>query len=133
MTLSSSDTSGTSGNDDYASADSISFIDRYTHGNFVTTLGLRHEDVDYWEYTDGSGSTTYNNSETMLALSTVYNMGNGQSAFAAYSQGYQPTGVSSQEPEESDNYEIGYRSSSANSYMEIVGFHVDYDLSLIHI
>tara|TARA_Y100000768_G_scaffold376884_1_gene349458 strand:- start:5797 stop:7755 length:1959 start_codon:yes stop_codon:yes gene_type:complete len=127
MTLSSSDTSGTSGNDDYASADSISFIDRYTHGNFITTLGLRHEDVDYWEYTDGSGSTTYNNSETMLALSTVYNMGNGQSAFVAYSQGYQPTGVSSQEPEESDNYEIGYRASSANSYMEIVGFHVDYD------
>ena len=127
MVLSSSDYSGTSGNDDYASADSISITDRITHGNFVTTLGLRHEDVDYWEYTDGSGNTTYDNSATMIAASTVYNMGNGKSAFLAYSQGYQPTGVSSQEPEESDNYEIGYRSNSMNSSMEIIGFHVDYE------
>jgi Fe(3+) dicitrate transport protein len=127
MVLSSSDYSGTSGNDDYASADSISLIDRITHGNFVTTLGLRHEDVDYWEYTNGSGDTAYNNSATMIAASSVYNMGNGKSAFLAYSQGYQPTGVSSQEPEESDNYEIGYRSNSMNSSMEIIGFHVDYE------
>jgi outer membrane receptor protein involved in Fe transport len=103
--MSASDYVGTSGNDDYASAESISIVDRITHGNFVTTLGLRHEDVDYWEYTNGSGDTAYNNSATMIAASSVYNMGNGKSAFLAYSQGYQPTGVSSQEPEESDNYE----------------------------
>jgi Fe(3+) dicitrate transport protein len=127
MHLVSGDYVGTSGNDDYASAESLSIIDRITHGNFVTTLGLRNEDVDYWEYTDGAGNTTHDNSQTMIAASTVYNMGNGKSAFVAYSQGYQPTGVSSQEPEESDNYEIGYRSNSMNSYMEIIGYHVDYD------
>ena len=54
-------------------------------------------------------------------------MGNGKSAFAGYSQGYMPTGVSSALPEESDNYEIGYRSISANSHMEIVGFYTDYE------
>ena len=120
---------GVSGNDDYASAESISVIDRITHGNFVTTLGFRHEDVDYWEYTAGTHGkkTETDNSATMLAASTVYNMGNGQSAFAAYSKGYQPTGVSTQEPEESDNYEIGYRSITPNSYMEVIGFHVDYE------
>ena len=120
---------GVSGNDDYASAESISVIDRITHGNFVTTLGFRHEDVDYWEYTAGTHGkkTETENSATMLAASTVYNMGNGQSAFAAYSKGYQPTGVSTQEPEESDNYEIGYRSITPNSYMEVIGFHVDYE------
>jgi Fe(3+) dicitrate transport protein len=120
---------GVSGNDDYASAESFSIVDRITHGNFVTTLGLRHEDVDYWEYTAGTHgkSNTANNSQTMLAASTVMNMGNGKSAFVAYSQGYQPTGASTQEPEESDNYEIGYRSVSPNSYMEVIGFHVDYD------
>ena len=120
---------GVSGNDDYASAKSISISDRITHGNFVTTLGFRHEDVDYWEYTAGTHGkkTETDNSATMLAISTVMNMGNGKSAFVAYSQGYQPTGVSTQEPEESDNYEIGYRSNSANSNMEIIGFHVDYD------
>jgi Fe(3+) dicitrate transport protein len=120
---------GVSGNDDYASARSISISDRITHGNFVTTLGLRHEDVDYWEYTAGTHGkkTETDNSQTMLAASTVMNMGNGKSAFLAYSQGYQPTGVSTQEPEESDNYEIGYRSNSANSNMEIIGFHVDYE------
>ena len=98
-------------------------------GNFVTTLGLRHEDVEYWEYTAGTHgkATSTDNSQTMISASTVMNMGNGKSAFVAYSQGYQPTGVSTQEPEESDNYEVGYRSNGMNSYMEIIGFHVDYD------
>ena len=120
---------GVSGNDDYASAESFSIVDRITHGNFVTTLGMRHEDVEYWEYTAGTHgkSRSVNNSETMFAASTVMNMGNGKSAFVAYSQGYQPTGSNTQEPEESDNYEIGYRSITPNSYMEIIGFHVDYD------
>ena len=127
MVLSSSDYVGTEGNDDFASAKSISIIDRITHGSFVTTLGYRHEDVDYWESTDGSPGTPQENSQSMIAASTVYDMGNGQSAFAAYSQGYMPTGVSSQEPEESDNYEIGYRASTMNTYMEIIGFHIDYD------
>ena len=115
------------GNDDYASAKSIFITDRITHGSFVTTLGFRHEDVDYWQYTDGASEDTQNNSQTMMAASTVYNMGNGQSIFGAFSQGYMPTGVSSVEPEESDNFEIGYRSSQPGSYLEVVGFHVDYD------
>ena len=120
---------GVSGNDDYASAESFSIVDRITHGNFVTTLGMRHEDVEYWEYTTGTHgkSRSVDNSETMFAASTVMNMGDGKSAFFAYSQGYQPTGSNTQEPEESDNYEIGYRSITPNSYMEIIGFHVDYD------
>ena len=127
MALSSSDYVGTGGNDDFASADSFSIIDRITHGNFVTTLGLRYEDVDYWESTDGTAGTPRSNSETMIAASTVYDMGDGKSVFAGYSQGYMPTGVSSSKPEESDNYEIGYRSIGANSQMEIVGFYTDYD------
>ena len=103
---------GVSGNDDCASAESFSIVDRITHGNFVTTLGMRHEDVEYWEYTAGTHgkSRSVDNSETMFAASTVMNMGDGKSAFFAYSQGYQPTGSNTQEPEESDNYEIGYRS-----------------------
>jgi Fe(3+) dicitrate transport protein len=133
MALTASDyvNSGTS-NDDYATADSISLIDRITHkiydGTLYTTLGLRHEDVEYHEYTGGvHGATRHENSQTMFAISSVLDMENGSSAFVAYSQGYQPTGVSSQEPEESDNYEIGYRVNTMNSYMEIIGFHVDYD------
>ena len=35
----------------------------------------------------------------MIAASTVYSMGGGQSMFAAYSQGYNPTGPSDIEPE----------------------------------
>jgi Fe(3+) dicitrate transport protein len=93
----------------------------------VTTLGLRYEDVEYWESTDGTAGTPRDNSETMLAASTVYNMGNGKSAFAGYSQGYMPTGVSSSLPEESDNYEVGYRSITANSHMEIIAFLTDYE------
>jgi Fe(3+) dicitrate transport protein len=126
------DYSSGNGNEDYADAQSFSIIDRITHGNFVTTLGLRHEDVDYHEYYHDSSNwnNTSSNSETMLAASTVYNMGNGKSAFVAYSQGYMPSGINGPdkiEPEQSDNYEIGYRSASANSYMEIIGFHNDYE------
>jgi Fe(3+) dicitrate transport protein len=110
-------------------ADSISVQDRITHGNFVTTLGLRYEDVDYAKIAKNSGTVTeYDNSQTMLAASTVYSMGAGKSAFFGYSQGYMPTGVSSIEPEESDNYEIGYRSRNASGSMEVVAFYVDYDM-----
>jgi len=109
-------------------ADSFSVQDRITHGNFVTTLGLRYEDVDYDKISSDDGSLSkYNNSETMIAASTVYSMGGGKSAFFGYSQGYNPTGPSSVLPDESDNYEVGYRSQSANSFMEVVAFFVDYD------
>ena len=117
------------GNDDFADAISISFIDRITAGPMVTTLGIRHEDVDYWEYHhDGNNSfREASNSNTMIAASTVYDMGNGASAFAAYSQGYMPSGNGGAKPEESENYELGYRMSGPGSYMEIIAFHVDYE------
>ena len=109
-------------------ADSVSIQDRITHGNFVTTLGVRYEDVDYDKISKSDGSLSkYSNSETMIAASTVYSMGAGKSVFAAYSQGYNPTGPDSVDPDESDNYEIGYRSRSANSFLEVVAFFVDYD------
>tara|TARA_Y200000002_G_C22654643_1_gene652929 strand:- start:8 stop:1867 length:1860 start_codon:yes stop_codon:yes gene_type:complete len=109
-------------------ADSVSIQDRITHGNFVTTLGVRYEDVDYDKISKSNGSLTkYDNSQTMIAGSTVYSMGAGKSVFAAYSQGYNPTGASDVDPDESDNYEVGYRSRSANSFFEVVAFAVDYD------
>jgi Fe(3+) dicitrate transport protein len=114
-------------------ADSISFIDKITHGNFVTILGVRHEDVDYDKLSKANAGSQaapakYDNSETMLAASTAYSMGEGKTAFIGFSQGYNPTGASSVEPEASDNYEIGYRSRNANGFMEVVAFYVDYDM-----
>ena len=113
-------------------ADSITFQDRITHGNFVTTLGVRHESVDYAKIAKNTGAETkYDTSDTMLAASTVYSMGDGKSTFFGYSQGYMPVGADSGatiEPEESDNYEIGYRSRNANGFMEVVAFYVDYDM-----
>ena len=142
MSLTSSDyVTDNKGNDDYASAESFSIVDRISHGNFTTTLGMRYEDVEYWEYywdndiasSAAGNAQTNSNSETMIAASTVYDMGNGKSTFAAFSQGYMPSGnhgdetVKSTEPEKSDSYEIGYRSYGANSQMEIIGFYVDYE------
>ena len=110
-------------------AESISFQDRITHGNFVTTLGVRYEDVEYDKIEKTSGTLTkFSNSETMIAASTAYSMGEGKTAFIGYSQGYNPTGASSVDPEESDNFEIGYRSRNAGGFMEIVAFYVDYDM-----
>jgi Fe(3+) dicitrate transport protein len=110
-------------------ADSISFQDRITHGNFVTTLGVRYEDVEYDKIAKTSGTLTkFDNSETMMAASTAYSMGEGKTAFVGYSQGYNPTGASSVDPEESENFEIGYRSRNAAGSMEVVAFHVDYEM-----
>ena len=114
-------------------ADSISFIDKITHGNFLTTLGVRYEDVEYDKLSAAAAGSQaapskYDNSETMIAASTAYSMGEGKTAFIGFSQGYNPTGASSVEPEASDNYEIGYRSRSANGFMEVVAFYVDYDM-----
>ena len=109
-------------------ADSISIQDRITHGNFVTTLGVRYEDVDYDKIAKTTGTLTkFDNSQTMVAASTVYSMGGGQSAFFGYSQGYNPSGASDVEPDESDNFEVGYRARTANSYFEAVAFFVEYD------
>jgi Fe(3+) dicitrate transport protein len=114
-------------------ADSISFIDKITHGNFLTILGVRHEDVDYEKLSAAAAGaqaapSKYSNSETMYAASTAYSMGEGKTAFIGFSQGYSPTGPSNIRPEESDNYEIGYRSRNANGFMELVAFYVDYDM-----
>jgi outer membrane receptor protein involved in Fe transport len=38
-----------------------------------------------------------------------------------------PSGSGGGQPEQSDNYEIGYRNYGTNSQMEIIGFHVDYE------
>jgi Fe(3+) dicitrate transport protein len=114
-------------------ADSISFIDKITHGNFLTILGVRHEEVEYEKLSKANAGSQgapskYDNSETMLAASTAYSMGEGKTAFIGFSQGYNPTGPSNIEPEASDNYEIGYRSRNANGFMELVAFYVDYDM-----
>ena len=64
----------------------------------------------------------------MIAASTVYSMGNGKSMHLLHivkvicQQVHQVL-----DPEESDNYEIGYRSRSANSYFRSCGIFVDYD------
>ena len=109
-------------------AESISFVDKISHGNFLTILGVRYEDVEYDKISTSGTLSKYENSETMLAASTAYSMGEGKTAFIGFSQGYNPTGASSVQPEESDNYEIGYRSRSASGFMEVVAFYVDYDM-----
>ena len=56
--------------------------------------------------------------KTMIAASTVY------SIFQCLLIATNRSGI---DPDESDNYEIGYRSRSANSFLEVVAFFVDYD------
>ena len=101
-------------------------------GAFTHTLGIRYEDT---EKNDGINSNPGNSkkdvsdSATMMAASTIYNMGGGQSMFVGFSEGHSPVDAGSSasiEPEKSDNYEIGYRKQTNNSFFEIIAFYNDY-------
>ena len=62
-----------------------------------------------------------NNEQTMIAASTVYSwvMVNQCSVHSVKVTCQLALSV---EPEESDNFELGYRSSQPGSYLEVVGF-----------
>ena len=101
-------------------------------GAFTHTLGIRYEDTEKNDGTNavpGNAKKDVKDTATMMAASTVYNMGGGQSMFAGFSEGHSPVDAGSAasiEPEKSDNYEIGYRKQSAGSFLEVIAFYNDY-------
>ena len=101
-------------------------------GAFTHTLGIRYEDTeknDGTNGTPGSSKKDIQDSATMMAASTIYNMGGGQSMFVGFNEGHSPVDAGSGasiEPEKSDNYEIGYRKQTNNSFFEIIAFYNDY-------
>ena len=114
-------------------AESWHIKDIISAGPFTHTLGLRYEDT---EKNDGINSNPGNSkqdvsdSQTMIGLSTVYNMGGGTTLFAGFSEGFSPVDAGSSasiEPEKSDNFEIGFRKETAGSFFEIIAFYNDYD------
>ena len=102
-------------------------------GPFTHTLGLRHEDTEKNDGTNanpGNSKRDVQDSETMIGLSTVYNMGGGTTLFAGFSEGFSPVDAGSSasiEPEKSDNFEIGFRKETAGSFFEVIAFYNDYD------
>jgi Fe(3+) dicitrate transport protein len=101
-------------------------------GAFTHTLGIRYEDTeknDGTNGTPGSSKQDLQDSATMMAASTIYNMGGGQTMFVGFNEGHSPVDAGSAasiEPEKSDNYEIGYRKQTNNSFFEIIAFYNDY-------
>jgi Fe(3+) dicitrate transport protein len=101
-------------------------------GAFTHTLGIRYEDTeknDGTNGTPGSSKKDIQDSATMMAASTIYNMGGGQSMFVGFNEGHSPVDAGSAasiEPEKSDNYEIGFRKQTNNSYFEVIAFYNDY-------
>ena len=101
-------------------------------GAFTHTLGIRYEDTeknDGTNGTPGSSKKDIQDSATMMAASTIYNMGGGQTMFVGFNEGHSPVDAGSAasiEPEKSDNYEIGYRKQTNNSFFEIIAFYNDY-------
>jgi hypothetical protein len=54
-------------------------------------LGIRHEDTEKNDGTNanpGSSKKDVSDSATMMAASTIYNMGGGQSVFVGFSEGF---------------------------------------------
>jgi len=101
-------------------------------GAFTHTLGIRYEDTEKNDGTNGSPGSSkkdVQDSATMMAASTIYNMGGGQSMFVGFNEGHSPVDAGSSasiEPEKSDNYEIGFRKQTNNSYFEVIAFYNDY-------
>jgi Fe(3+) dicitrate transport protein len=101
-------------------------------GAFTHTLGIRYEDTEKNDGTNGSPGSSkkdVQDSATMMAASTIYNMGGGQSMFVGFNEGHSPVDAGSSasiEPEKSDNYEIGFRKKTNNSYFEVIAFYNDY-------
>ena len=101
-------------------------------GAFTHTLGIRYEDTEKNDGTNanpGNSKKDVSDSATMMAASTIYNMGGGASIYAGFNEGHSPVDAGSAasiEPEKSDNYEIGYRKQTNNSFFEIIAFYNDY-------
>jgi Fe(3+) dicitrate transport protein len=114
-------------------AESYHIKDIISAGPFTHTVGLRYEDTEKNDGTNanpGNSKTDVSDSQTMIGLATVYNMGNGTSVFAGFHEGFSPVDAGSSasiEPEKSDNFEIGFRKQSAGSYFEVIAFLNDYD------
>jgi outer membrane receptor protein involved in Fe transport len=114
-------------------AESWHIKDIISAGAFTHTVGLRYEDTEKNDGTNGNpgnSKTDVSDSQTMIGLSTVYNMGNGTSVFAGFSEGFSPVDAGSSasiEPEKSDNFEIGFRKETAGSFFEVIAFYNDYD------
>ena len=120
-------------------ARSLYLKDVISAGAFTHTVGIRSERTEANEGTNGTpGSVSAadargrdaTDTETMVAFSTIYNMGSGATMFAGFSEGYSPVDASKYDsditPEKSDIYEIGYRKQTNNSYFELVAFYNDY-------
>jgi len=114
-------------------AESWHLKDVITHGNFTSTLGIRYEETESNDGTvanPGNSKQDVQDSETMIGLSTIYRLSSAMQVFGGFHQGYSPIGAgtnASADPEESDNYELGLRIGTPNSFMEVIGFFVDYD------
>jgi len=107
--------------------------DTITSGAFTHQFGVRYEDM---ESNDGINSNPGNSKKdlertaTMMAASTLYRAAPGVSLYASYNQGHSPVDAGkglSVEPEESDNFEVGFRKESAGGFMEVIAFLNDYE------
>ena len=65
--------------------------------------------------------TKYDNSETMIRSKYCVFMGNGKSMFAAYSQGYMPTGSSGPDLKSLITMKLDIDQDLQTAYMEIIG------------
>lgn len=109
--------------------------------SLVINAGLRYED---YKAEPKSGAFANHNSDALTAkLGAVYHFNNNWSTFAQYAEGFRSpnlqelyyfrdggnylvTGNPNLKPEESKSYEIGLRSQTNASRMEIVGYYNDY-------
>ena len=107
--------------------------DVITDGAFTHTFGIRYEDMESNDGTNanpGNSKQDLDRTATMMAASTLYRAAPGVSLYAAYNQGHSPVDAGkglSVEPEESDNYEVGFRKESPAGFMEVIAFLNDYE------
>lgn len=129
----------TGGNNRIEGADAIAFwlTDQWQVNDALNiNLALRYEDVESYrfQYADAGrntiDSTRGNDNDIWLpGLSLTYQLNNQWQLLAGAHRGFSPLGggaTDNQEPETSDNYELGARFSHGSFFAEVVAFYSDF-------
>ncbi|MBM28995.1 MAG: membrane receptor protein [Halieaceae bacterium] len=102
---------------------------KLSYGNASVMLGIRHEDIDGEVINFITDSVAGAEQHlTAASISGIWQISEHASFFAGAYEGFSPAGpASGADHEQSMNYELGARISSATTQASMIGFYSDYD------
>ncbi|MBX2859104.1 MAG: TonB-dependent receptor [Cellvibrionaceae bacterium] len=115
-----------------ASAMAVYIRDEIRFNRWLISLGLRQESIDS-EHQDflpaATGNIASTQNVTLPGLGIFYHLNDALGLLAGINKGFSAKSASAAEavlPEESVNYELGFRYSQGKAKLEVIGFYSDY-------